>query len=189
MLALLAGLAAPARAATPRVSVDVDGADLSLVLKLVARQMGADVFLGAEVQGDVTLHVRDAPVHQVLSGLLRPRGLSYRFLGNSLVVAREQALGAIPRDILSTRPGSPWRASLNYSRADLAWVVQIIAREMGKTLVMGRAVSGKVTAVARDVPLEGALALILRLQSPPYGYRLTRDTLVVDLPGELPGRR
>ena len=81
----------------------------------------------------------------------------------------------------TTRP----LVTLHCANSDLGGVLHKIAGQMGCNLYIGPGVTGTVTADLRGVPAEGALGLVLRMQSVDYRYKLVGNTLVVATPEKL----
>jgi type IV pilus assembly protein PilQ len=76
--------------------------------------------------------------------------------------------------------------SLDFVNADLVYVIKVLAKEMGRNIYIGPGVDGSVTVTLRSVPVEGALALILRMQENEYAYKLVgSNTLIVATPEKL----
>lgn len=81
----------------------------------------------------------------------------------------------------------PKLVSLDFVNADLVYVIKVLAREMNKNVFVGPDVQGSVTVTLKSVPVEGALALILKMQENPYDYKVLDDqrTIVVASPEKL----
>jgi type II secretory pathway component GspD/PulD (secretin) len=77
--------------------------------------------------------------------------------------------------------------SLDFVNADLVYVIKVLAKEMGRNIYIGPGVDGSVTVTLKSVPVEGALALILKMQESEIGYKLLgkSNTLVVAPPEKL----
>jgi type II secretory pathway component GspD/PulD (secretin) len=76
--------------------------------------------------------------------------------------------------------------SLDFVNADLVYVIKVLAKEMGRNVYIGPGVDGSVTVTLKSVPVEGALALILRMQENEYAYKLVgANTLIVATPEKL----
>jgi type IV pilus assembly protein PilQ len=91
-LAVLVLLTTPALAAAPRaeskrISIDVVRADIHDVLRMLAEMGKVNVVVSGEVQGKVTLKLRDVPWSQVLATVLSSHGLGQERTGNVLRVA------------------------------------------------------------------------------------------------------
>lgn len=70
-----------------RISIDVVRADIHDVLRLLAEKGGINVVVADEVQGKVTLRLRDVPWRQALDTVLASRGLGHELKGNVMRVA------------------------------------------------------------------------------------------------------
>jgi type II secretory pathway component GspD/PulD (secretin) len=77
--------------------------------------------------------------------------------------------------------------TLDFVNADLVYVIKVLAKEMGRNIYIGPGVDGSVTVTLKSVPVEGALALILKMQESEIGYKLLgkSNTLVVAPPEKL----
>ena len=91
---------------------------------------------------------------------------------------------AVPAQAKTTSPRLP-HVTLRCVDCDLGGVLLKISRQMGYNLYLGPGVSGAVTADLHNVPAEGALGLVLRMQSTDYRYKLIGNTLVVATPEKL----
>src|SRR5687767_7932460 len=86
----LALLGAPALAAPPegaRITLDVVKADLHNVLRMLADKGRLNLVVDDEVQGTVTLRLRNVPWKQALDTVLASHGLGRELRGNILRVA------------------------------------------------------------------------------------------------------
>ncbi|MBN1206484.1 MAG: secretin and TonB N-terminal domain-containing protein [Myxococcaceae bacterium] len=89
MLVLLStpALAEPPAAESKRISIDVVRADLHDVLRMLAEVGRLNVVVSDEVQGKVTLKLRDVPWRQALDTVLASNKLGHELRGNVLRVA------------------------------------------------------------------------------------------------------
>ncbi len=81
----------------------------------------------------------------------------------------------------------PKLVSVDFVNADLVYVIKVLGKEMNKNVVVDPTVEGSVTVTLKSVPVEGALALILKMQENPYDYKVLNDqrTIVVASPEKL----
>ena len=76
--------------------------------------------------------------------------------------------------------------TLDFVNADLVYVIKILAKEMGRNVYIGPGVEGSVTVTLRSVPVDGALALILKMQENDIAYKLVQpNTLIVAAPEKI----
>lgn len=75
--------------------------------------------------------------------------------------------------------------SLDFVNADLVYVIKVLAKEMHRNVYVGPTVQGSVTVTLKNVPVEGALALILKMQENPYDYKIVDNTVIVAAPEKL----
>ena len=80
-----------------------------------------------------------------------------------------------PKATKDTRP----RVNFDFVHADLIYVLKLLARSMHMNLVTDNSVKGTVTMELRDVPAEGALQLVLKLNG--YNAKVVDHTIVVGL--------
>lgn len=80
---------------------------------------------------------------------------------------------------------APTRVNLDYDRADLVKVLRQLSKHFGLNLYVGPEVRGTVTVTARDLPVDGAIALVLKMQPEVYEWKLVGNTLVVGSPGKM----
>jgi type II secretory pathway component GspD/PulD (secretin) len=74
--------------------------------------------------------------------------------------------------------------SLDFVNADLVYVIKVLAKEMGRNVYVGPGVEGSVTVTLKSVPVEGAMALILKMQENEFGYKLIEPNTIVVAPQE-----
>lgn len=79
--------------------------------------------------------------------------------------------------------------TLDFVNADLVYVLKVLAKEMGRNIYVGPTVQGSVTVTLKNVPVEGAMALILQMQENEYDYKIldgpSTRTVVVAPPDKL----
>lgn len=80
-------LADSPRYESKRITLDVVRADIHDVLRILAEKGGLNVVVSDDVQGKVTLRLRNVPWRQVLDTVLSTNGLGHELRGNVLRVA------------------------------------------------------------------------------------------------------
>ena len=70
----------------PRISLDVQDADIKAVFRLLAEQGKVSIVSGDDVKGTVTLHMKDVPWDQALDTILDIKGLDKRREGEIITV-------------------------------------------------------------------------------------------------------
>ncbi len=71
---------------TQRVSLKMRKADLSVVLRTLARAADQNILINAEVKGEISTNIDNAPWDQAFRGILRTQGLTYTWEGDILRV-------------------------------------------------------------------------------------------------------
>lgn len=84
------------------------------------------------------------------------------------------------------RPKAPPQklVTLDFVNADLVYVLKVLAKEMNRNIYVGPTVAGSVTVTLKNVPVEGAMALILQMQESEYDYKMVGSNTIVVAPPE-----
>ncbi|MGE5586664.1 MAG: secretin N-terminal domain-containing protein [Clostridia bacterium] len=69
------------------VTIDLKGADVRDVLKILAELSGVNIVSDPSVRGEVSLTLKAVPVTDAVELVTRATGLAYRYVGDTLVVA------------------------------------------------------------------------------------------------------
>jgi len=73
--------------------------------------------------------------------------------------------------------------TLDFVNADLVYVIKVLAKEMNRNVYIGPGVEGSVTVTLKSVPVDGALALVLKMQENDIAYKMVGyNTLIVAAP-------
>ena len=80
------------RMSRKRTSIDLRAADIQNVLRLIAEEGGVNIIAGSDVQGTVTIRLRNVPLDEVFLTILQSQGLGYETRGNVLRVAPQSTL-------------------------------------------------------------------------------------------------
>lgn len=85
------------------VNLDFVNADLVYVIKILAKEMGRNVFIAPDVTGSVTVTLNKVPPEGALALILRMQenDYNYKLVGNTIVVATPEKLDQISDDILT----------------------------------------------------------------------------------------
>jgi len=106
-----------------------------------------------------------------------PNSPAFQGHGESLSALRARVA---PR---RTKPHSKM-VSLDFVNADLVYVVKVLAKEMNRNIYVGPGVEGSVTVTLKSVPVEGALALILKMQENEFDYKVVEPNTLIVAPKE-----
>src|SRR5262245_844773 len=106
------------------ISLDVQGADVRDVLRLLAETGGVNILTSGEAQGTVTARLLDVPWEQALAAVLSFTGLAQERQGNVILVAPAARLHSARQERLQARQleaqAEPWITRvvpLNYAKA------------------------------------------------------------------------
>lgn len=165
------GMAAPRRPRPPgaRLTADFYEADIVTVLKVVAKSLGRNVYIGPIGDRRLSISYRDAPPEAALQAALNKSGISYKLVDyNTLIVGTPDKIEQIESEILG-RNCSEWRQRQRY------------IRENGLEFVLEHAASSRVVQAfaARYPEVE-----MVRTDS---GFRaLGRPSLLLKMKADLP---
>ena len=100
----------------------------------------------------------------------------HRFIGCLLIIA---LLVTIPSWVDASQEKSPPEKLVSFSfvKADLTYVLKVIAKELGMNIVVDPLVKGSVTMDLKKVPALGALNLVVKMNG--YEYKALDGTIVV----------
>ena len=172
-MALAASVAAAPDVRT--VTLDLQGADIHGVLRLLAEVGGVDVAVDEQVTGKVTLRLDRVPWEQALDAVLRMHGLEARRTGRVLRIASAERLAQEREATVATeaerRAGAPLRLvslPLRWARADdaMAEKVQGVLSERGSVTSDARTNTILVRDVVEGVRDAEALVRTLDVPSP-----------------------
>jgi type IV pilus assembly protein PilQ len=85
------------------VSLDVQGADVRDVLRLLAETGGVNILTSGEVQGTITARLLDVPWEQALEAILTLTGLAQERQGNVILIAPAERLRSARQERLQAR--------------------------------------------------------------------------------------
>jgi type IV pilus assembly protein PilQ len=149
-------LAESPRAESKRISIDVVRADIHDVLRMIAEVGRFNVVVADEVQGKVTLKLRDVPWRQALDTVLATHGLGQEVRGNVMRVApvkrlteEAEARVKLKQAREEAAPLQTWFLPVSHARAaELLPQVQAQLSPRGKVSVDARTNTLIVTDVA-----------------------------------------
>lgn len=75
-----------------RLTIDLRGADIQNVLRLLAKEGNVNIIAGEGVKGEVTMQLRSVPLDQVFLTILQSLQLGFEIRGNVIRVAPQEAL-------------------------------------------------------------------------------------------------
>ncbi len=143
-----------------RISLDVVRAPVATVLQGLAEAGRVNLVLSEDVQGTVTLTLRDVPWTEALRGVVAARGLGMELSGGLLRVAplaafqaEAEARGRLAQSRRDEGPLRTWFFPVNHaSAADLAPKVQAMLSPRGRVSVDARTNTLIVTDVEAPLP-------------------------------------
>lgn len=126
-----------------RLTIDLRGADIQNVLRLIAKEGGVNIIAGDDIKGTVTMRLRSVPLEQVFLTILQSKGLGFEKRGNVIRVAPQDTLikeqtaraEALAR-IRDNKPLEVFLVPVNYAQAkDLTGQIQGLLSQRGSVSV------------------------------------------------------
>jgi serine/threonine protein kinase len=163
------------------VDLDVKGAPIHDVLRMLARQCSASLVVPDSIGANVTVHLKEAPCDQALEVLLETHGLAYTYdadarllrvgtkkqLQVELLEARKRASLGLGDDKLPAGR----KVDLDFKDVQLRDAIQTIANAGGVNVVIPDSVGGSITVAMKGVDWIPALRAILAAHGLGYRYR------------------
>ncbi|MBU1180990.1 MAG: secretin and TonB N-terminal domain-containing protein [Proteobacteria bacterium] len=146
------------------VTFDFKNTDIKDVLRAIAASKGINIVTEPDVQGNVTIHLKEVPLEVGLKTLLESNGFTYKKEENIYKVfkAKESKLYTI-----SYANGL---LNLDIRGADVREVLIEIARQSGVNIVADKSVEGKVNINIDKVPFDMGLRTFLNAN----GFNITK---------------
>lgn len=116
--------------------------DIEKALFVLAQKMGLNLVMGDDIQGTLSLKLKDVPQEQALNVILRTKGLGKYIEGNIMIVApleeivaREQFELSSQKKIKDVKPLSNKEIQVNYAKASDAFaLVESMVSPRGKVI-------------------------------------------------------
>lgn len=147
------------------LSLDVRGANLDAVVRLIAQQSGKNILVRRGVTGTLTGMLQNVPVDQGLQTLLLNNGFGLREQDGIYHIDR---VGGGVTSEQGSPAGSFWvqatdsLITLDVSQAQIADVLREIAAQVNVNLITYDIPEGQITAKADSLTLEATLDLLLK---------------------------
>ncbi|MCD6420577.1 MAG: hypothetical protein J7L41_07715, partial [Synergistetes bacterium] len=78
-----------------RITVEFRDANIQDVFRAIARMVGMNILIDSSVTGNITVSFRDVPFSKAFDWLLRMGHVSYRNLGGTIIVGKEEQLASV----------------------------------------------------------------------------------------------
>ncbi len=139
-------------AATPRIALDVQEADIKTVFRLLSEYGKVNIVSGDDVKGTITLHLKDVTWDQALDTVLEIKGLAKKMDGNVIKVMTNERVETEPLitrvvkidyadsakltpnllELLSKDKGGKTRGSVKVDEHSNALIIQATREDMTK---------------------------------------------------------
>lgn len=127
------------------ITIIADGKDLREVVRQIEQRAGVNIYVEPGIEEVVTVRLVNLPWRQVLDVVAKDAGVEIEPRG--------------PRLFVLTQPP---RVSMEFADADIRIVLDLLARQAGKNIVIADKVQGPVTLNLRNVHWQRALETIVK---------------------------
>ncbi len=110
--------------------IELDNADVRDALKIIFKQVGANYSIAPEVQGTVTVSLKDVPFETVLRNVLNQVNATYRVEGGIYVIILKQAdlgVGETGETMLPTTEAAKPIVRIRLRSADPALIIALLS--------------------------------------------------------------
>lgn len=150
------------------VSFDFKDADIKDVVRAIATQTGENIVADRDVQGRITVHLRDVPFEEALKILLEANGFTYEKRGNIYQVKKlERVVEERPQTIKVVGE----RLTVDVKKMEITELLRRISREGRINIITDKGVAGTVDLHLDDVLLRTGLAAFLNA----HGFTMTES--------------
>jgi len=134
-----------AAAESAYITIIADGKDLRDVVRQIEQRAGVNIYVEPGIEEVVTVRLVNLPWRQVLEVVAKDAGVEIEPRGSRLFVLTQ-----------------PPRVSMEFADADIRIVLDLLARQAGKNIVIADKVQGPVTLNLRNVHWQRALETIVK---------------------------
>jgi type IV pilus assembly protein PilQ len=136
--AIDAGSNASARGEGTRMSITLQDADIHTVFGLISEVGEVNIVASDEVQGKITVRIKDTPWDEALGAILQAKGLGAQRYGNILRVAPIEKIKAEQQSALEAKKAGTELADLQVYVAPMNYASAASAKEQVSTLLSER---------------------------------------------------
>ncbi|MEM7235001.1 MAG: hypothetical protein AAF517_22680, partial [Planctomycetota bacterium] len=158
----------------PSISMEFQDADIKVVLELLAKQAGANIIMSSDIEGKVSLSLRDVPWREALETLVKTAG--YVIVSEDTTAANEILRVVRPESLRAQRVTRHWQ--LKHVRPPERYQ----ARMDGVTTIATDTQGDEVSEAAegsQGFPLADALAKIVSQDGGEMQYDRETNTIIV----------
>ncbi len=166
---------------TAKITFDFKEADVRDVLRAIGIQAGVNIVVDKDVQGKITVHLEKVPLEQGLKMMLEANGFSLERKENYYLVKKRV------KECLKEIKVSDGKLSLNVKNVPVDELLRDVASQSKLNIVADQTVSGEISGILYDVPLEKGLSTLLSAN----GFILKKSGGIYEVSraGGKPGRR
>ena len=166
---------------TTRITFDFKDADVREVLRAISIQAGVNIVADKDVDGRITVHLEKVRLEDGLRMMLQANGFSFERKEDHYLVKKTEK--ERKKDIVAT----PGRLTLDIKNIPVDELLRDIAMQSKLNIISDQTVTGEISGILYDVPLERGLASLLSAN----GYILKKSAGIYEVTkaGGQPGRR
>jgi len=166
---------------TSKITFNFKEADVRDVLRAIGVQMGINIVVDKDVEGKITVHLEKIGLEEGLKMMLRANGFSLEKEENYYLVKKMEKERR--KDITATRE----RLTLDIKNIPVDELLREIANQTKINIVADQTVTGEISSVLYDVPLERGLSSLLSAN----GFMLKKSAGIYEITkaSGQPGRR
>lgn len=166
---------------TSEITFDFKDADVRDVLRAIGIQAGVNIVVDKSVEGKITVHLEKVSLEDGLSMMLRANGFSLEKREDYYFVKKME------KERIKEITASKERLSLNIKNIPVDELLRDIASQSKINIVADQTVTGEISGILFDVPLERGLSSLLSAN----GFILKKSAGIYEITkaGGKPGRR
>ncbi len=166
---------------TSKITFDFKEADIRDVLRALGVQAGINIIVDKSVDGEVTVHLEDVSLEEGLRMMLQANGFSLEKRENYYFVKKLEKERR--KEITATKD----RMTLDIKNMPVDELLREIAAQSKTNIIADQTVTGEISGILHDVPLERGLSSLLSAN----GFILKKSAGIYEVTkaGGKPGRR
>ncbi len=143
---------------------DFDDTDLRQALKVIFKANNASYSISPDIDGKVSLHLKQASLEEALRNILGPFNLTYNYSGGVFLITRSKAVDLKTAPLLKRLP--PYQ----FSDVDLRQALKTIFEQAGVSYWISPDIQGKVHFATGSAQLGDVLSRLLKKTDATYWY-------------------
>lgn len=160
------------------IDLDFKNIDLKDLIRLIANQYKLNMFIADEVNVKITIHLVNITVAEALKLILKENQLTIEKTGSVYKITKESPpVPLVEKQTKSFVQFENERLSIDFQDVDVQEAFYQISQLTKKTILLDKNISGTISALIIDLPLQEALSSLAKSN----GYSLTQSGSVYRL--------